>query len=69
VKSRPNRRDAIGIRSIEFNLMSPAAAHAGWIVIFGRAVRELRGQSCVDLEDVAPAKQSSWVYVLLGKAD
>jgi DNA polymerase V len=37
--------------------MSPAAARAGWSVIFERTVRELQGESCVDLEDVAPAKQ------------
>ncbi len=42
---------------LDLKRMSPAAARAGWSVIFERTVRELQGESCVDLEDVAPAKQ------------
>jgi DNA polymerase V len=43
--------------ALDLKRMSPAAARAGWSVIFERTVRELQGESCVDLEDVAPAKQ------------
>jgi len=42
---------------LDLKRMNPAAARAGWSVIFERTVRELQGESCVDLEDVAPAKQ------------
>ncbi len=42
---------------LDLKRMRPAAARAGWSVIFERTVRELQGESCVDLEDVAPAKQ------------
>ena len=49
---------AQGISTVlDLKRMSPAAARAGWSVIFERTVRELQGESCVDLEDVAPAKQ------------
>jgi DNA polymerase V len=43
--------------ALDLKRMSPAAARAGWSVVFERTVRELQGESCVDLEDVAPAKQ------------
>ena len=42
---------------LDLKRMSPAAARAGWSVLFERTVRELQGESCLDLEDVAPAKQ------------
>lgn len=42
---------------LDLKRMSPASARAGWSVIFERTVRELQGETCVDLEDVAPAKQ------------
>ncbi len=42
---------------LDLKRMSPSSARAGWSVIFERTVRELQGESCVDLEDVAPAKQ------------
>ena len=42
---------------LDLKRMSPAAARAGWSVIFERTVRELQGESCVDMEDVAPSKQ------------
>ena len=43
--------------ALDLKRMSPAAARAGWSVVFERTVRELQGESCVDVEDVAPAKQ------------
>lgn len=42
---------------LDLKRMSPAAARSGWSVIFERTVRELQGESCVDIEDVAPDKQ------------
>ena len=49
---------AQGVNTVlDLKRMSPAAARAGWSVIVERTVRELQGESCVDLEDVAPAKQ------------
>ncbi len=49
---------AQGVNTVlDLKRMSPAAARAGWSVIFERTVRELQGESCVDLEDVAPAKK------------
>lgn len=49
---------AQGVNTVlDLKRMSPSAARAGWTVIFERTVRELQGESCVDLEDGAPAKQ------------
>jgi DNA polymerase V len=42
---------------LDLKRIGPAAARAGWNVIFERTVRELQGEACVDLEDFAPAKQ------------
>ena len=42
---------------LDLKRMSPSAARAGWSVIFERTVRELQGEPCMDMEDVAPAKQ------------
>ena len=43
--------------ALDLKRMQPTAARAGWNVIFERTVRELQGESCMDMEDVAPAKQ------------
>ena len=45
------------VTALDLKRMQPAAARAGWNVIFERTVRELQGESCMDMEDVAPAKQ------------
>jgi len=37
-------------------LASMAVARSGWSVLLERTVRELQGESCVDIEDVAPDK-------------
>ena len=42
---------------LDLKRMTPSAARAGWSVIFERTVRELQGEPCMDMEDVAPAKQ------------
>lgn len=43
--------------ALDLARMDPATARAGWSVIFERTVRELRGESCLDLEDAPPNKQ------------
>lgn len=43
--------------ALDLKRMSPSAARAGWSVIFERTVLQLQGDSCMDMEDVAPAKQ------------
>ena len=43
--------------ALDLKRMSAAAARAGWSVIFERTVRELQGESCMDMENVAPAKK------------
>nr|WP_252374487.1 DUF4113 domain-containing protein [Hydrogenophaga sp. 2FB] len=43
--------------ALDLKRMSPAAARNGWSVVFERTVRELQGESCMDIEDVAPDKK------------
>ena len=43
--------------ALDLARMEPAIARRGWSVIFERTVRELRGESCLDLEDIPPNKQ------------
>ena len=43
--------------ALDLARMEPAIARRGWSVIFERTVRELRGESCLGLEDIPPNKQ------------
>ncbi len=43
--------------ALDLKRMSPALARSGWNVVFERTVRELNGESCLAMEEVAPAKQ------------
>lgn len=37
--------------------LDPRAVRKRWSVVLERTVRELQGQPCIDLEEVAPAKK------------
>ncbi|PHM20668.1 MAG: DNA polymerase V subunit UmuC [Curvibacter sp. PD_MW3] len=47
-----------GIQSVlDLTRLDPATVRRRWSVVLERTVRELQGQSCVDLEDAPPAKK------------
>ncbi len=50
-------RDSGVHTALDLKQMDPTLARMGWSVVFERTVRELRGESCLAIEDVAPAKQ------------
>lgn len=50
-------RDRGVLTALDLKQMDPTLARMGWSVVFERTVRELRGESCLAIEDVSPAKQ------------
>ena len=50
--------EAEGLKNaLDVARMDPATARRRWSVVVERTVRELQGQSCISLEEVAPAKK------------
>ena len=47
--------------------MDPRVVRKRWSVVFERTVRELQGQTCIDLEEVAPAKKEIAVTRSFGR--
>ncbi|KQM80491.1 Y-family DNA polymerase [Xylophilus sp. Leaf220] len=45
------------LTALDLARMDPAVIRNGWSVVLERTVRELQGISCVDLEDLPPAKK------------
>lgn len=43
--------------ALDFSRMDAVAIRNGWSVVLERTVRELQGISCIDLQDMPPAKQ------------
>lgn len=50
--------ESIGVsNALQLANLDPSLVRQRWSVVLERTVRELQGQSCISLEDVAPAKQ------------
>lgn len=50
--------ESIGVsNALQLANLDPSLVRKRWSVVLERTVRELQGQSCISLEDVAPAKQ------------